>query len=148
MNAVVFLSCEAVLMRGRALCVYVGTLCLLIGCVCNTKLTEFLKSMRSMRWGFFSIIAGPCKRYAVTPTRISGHNCLPGPHVQVCVCMCVHDGYMNVFVCVSMYVHLYVMNIRTIFRAIYFCMTCTREVCAVLIKKRKCSGKGGFGLRM
>ncbi len=33
--------------------------------------------------GLFSVIGGPCKRYAVTavtPTRMPSHNCLPGPH--------------------------------------------------------------------
>ncbi len=28
----------------------------------------------------FSVIGGPCKRYAVTLTRMPSHNCLPGPH--------------------------------------------------------------------
>ncbi len=47
-----------------------------------------MRSMRSMRGGFifrnrgfiFSVIGGPCKRYAVTPTRMPSHDCLPGPH--------------------------------------------------------------------
>jgi hypothetical protein len=38
-----------------------------------------LRSVRSMRGDSFSVIGGPCKRYAVTPTRMPGHNCLPGP---------------------------------------------------------------------
>jgi hypothetical protein len=39
-----------------------------------------MRSMRSMRWDLFSVIRGPCKRYAVTLTRMPVHNCLPGPH--------------------------------------------------------------------
>jgi hypothetical protein len=35
--------------------------------------------MRSTRGGLFSVVEGPCKRYAMAPTRMSGHNCLPGP---------------------------------------------------------------------
>jgi hypothetical protein len=42
----------------------------------------------SMRWDLFSVIGGPCKfifcnwgpLYAVTPTRMPGHDCPPGPH--------------------------------------------------------------------
>ncbi len=41
--------------------------------------------MRSMRWDLFSVIWGPCKRYAVTLTRMPVHNCLPGPHLAASV---------------------------------------------------------------
>jgi hypothetical protein len=37
----------------------------------------------------FSVIGGPCKRYAVTPTRMPGHVCLPGPH-SMYVCQCLY----------------------------------------------------------
>jgi hypothetical protein len=39
-----------------------------------------MPSMHSMRWDFFPVIKGPCKRYAVTLTRMPVHNCFPGPH--------------------------------------------------------------------
>ena len=34
--------------------------------------------MHSMSGGLFSIVEGPCKRYAIVPTHMSGHNCHPG----------------------------------------------------------------------
>jgi hypothetical protein len=37
------------------------------------------RSMYSMRRDLFSIIEGPCKRYAETPTCMPGYECLPGP---------------------------------------------------------------------
>ncbi len=43
--------------------------------------SESMHSMRSMRGGLFSAVEGPCKRYAMAPTRMSGYNCLPeGDH--------------------------------------------------------------------
>jgi hypothetical protein len=36
--------------------------------------------MCSMCWDLFSVIGGPCKRYAVTLTRMPVHNCLLGQH--------------------------------------------------------------------
>jgi hypothetical protein len=32
----------------------------------------------SMRGGFFPAVWGPCKRYAMAPTHMAGHNCHPG----------------------------------------------------------------------
>jgi hypothetical protein len=32
----------------------------------------------------FSVIGGPCKRYAVTLTPMPSHDCLPGQHSAVC----------------------------------------------------------------
>jgi hypothetical protein len=37
------------------------------------------RSMRSMSGGLFPAVEGPCKSYAMAPTRMSGHNCLLGP---------------------------------------------------------------------
>ncbi len=34
-----------------------------------------MRSMRSMRYDLFCVVEGPCKRYAMAPTRVSGHNC-------------------------------------------------------------------------
>ncbi len=44
-----------------------------------------LGSIRSMCWDLFSVIGGLCKRYVVTLTRISVHNCLPGLHLAASV---------------------------------------------------------------
>jgi hypothetical protein len=35
-----------------------------------------MRSMRSMRGGLFPAVKGPCKRYAMAPARMLGHNCL------------------------------------------------------------------------
>jgi hypothetical protein len=39
--------------------------------------------MRSLRWGVFSIIEGPCRRYVVAQTRMSGHRRPGGAMVTV-----------------------------------------------------------------
>jgi hypothetical protein len=49
-------------------------------CVCMRVCISMcsMRSMRSMHGELFSVVEGPCTKYAIALTHMSGHNCLPG----------------------------------------------------------------------